>query len=271
MSRCVRKQLNGNKKKKIEKPKEKTERNKKEKDHPNASPPMAIQTEYLQLGATMLFVVFVLRTIPFFISCWLCSTVFLTSFGFFVVVAQMVEIFLGPHFQHLEREKKLECENRATSLVFNLSTGIPSILGFYELWSYFPPMVEVSAGRTWMMDIFAAWSLGYIVYDYLTLKKVYSSGIFLIQIHHVAEALCVLAYTTDTPYGSLYLLGGGLMQLSSGVLHVQRIWMINKMGSKLLLEVWKWFLAATWFHGRLWEVCVDSLLFVCLCLFPQVN
>ncbi len=90
------------------------------------------------------------------------------------------------------------------------------------------------------------------MYDYSTLGKVYGAAATLIQLHHCAEALILCSYVSYE-VSSAYVIGGGLMQFSSGVLHVQRILMLNGVSlPKTLDMLLKVVLRYTWFHARLW-------------------
>jgi len=190
---------------------------------------------------------------PWFLKNGLHIGVFLGAASFFTVLNYFLpsttEKFFAKKFT--KERQRLEMENRIVSLVFNLSTGIPSILVYLEMF----PLVtweRVAEGQTTIMDVFNAWSIGYILYDFLTLSKIYGKGASLIQWHHVGESLVCYTYIIHPELGSLYLLGGGCMQLSSGILHIQRIGSFFATTQNTFLVVWKWFLAFTWAHSRLY-------------------
>jgi hypothetical protein len=106
-------------------------------------------------------------------------------------------------------------------------------------------------GRTLLMDVFSIITLGYIVYDYTTIFRVYEKGGVLIQLHHTAEALITVGYGFF-PVSAAYIAAGGLMQLSSGILHIQRILSIHGVAlPATLASLLKWSLILTWLHSRL--------------------
>jgi len=177
--------------------------------------------------------------------------VFLGAASFFTILSSLVPFLTEKLFAKKLEKQRLEMENRIVSLAFNISTGLPSCLVYLDLF----PLVnwtEIEEGQTFIMDVFNAWSMGYIFYDFLTLTKIYGKGASLIQWHHVGEALVCYTYVIHPELGSLYLLGGGCMQLSSGVLHVQRIAMFFSTKQNLFLIVWKWILTISWAHSRLY-------------------
>lgn len=145
-----------------------------------------------------------------------------------------------------------------------MSTGIPSYLAWYSLLPG-TTYADLVAGRTGLMDAFSVWSIAYIMYDFSTLYKVYGKGSLLIQLHHIGEAVIVSAYT-GFPVASAYIVGnfvslsfllickkgGGLMQFSSGVLHIHRVCamagvQLPKAGQMLL----NWLLIISWGHSRM--------------------
>jgi len=121
-------------------------------------------------------------------------------------------------------------------------------------------MGEIMAGKTWMEDCFAGWSIGYIMYDFPTLFKTYGNGASIIALHHMAEAVIVYTYTVNR-IGSLYLMGGGLMQLSSGLLHVQRMMHITGYSSNAFTRLINWLLIFFWFHARL--LIFPYIMYIC--------
>jgi len=205
------------------------------------------------LPSVVLFIT-IANCVPWFLESSVHMGVFLGALGFFsflntFIVPSISEKYFGKKFT--KEKQKLEMENRLVSLVFNISTGIPS----YLCWMNMFPLVqfsELESSRTLIMDVFNAWSLGYVLYDFLTLTKVYGKGAALIQWHHVGEGLVCYCYVIAPHLASLYLLGGGLMQLSSGILHIQRVfgWFPNLPSS--ITVTWKWFLTCIWAHARLW-------------------
>jgi len=177
--------------------------------------------------------------------CWLCF--FATS----IPIYRLGRRALG----HISTPKQNECLNRVVSIGFNLLTGAPSYLAWYGFFQGFlPTFVELSEGRTAMMDIFACITIGYSLYDFPTLAETFGRGAALIQLHHCVEMSIVAAYCGN--YGtnavaSIYLLGGGLMQISSGIIHVERIMTIMKAPQSLFTRFWRWVLIANWTHSRL--------------------
>jgi len=188
---------------------------------------------------------------PFIFQEYWRIALFVGCGAFFSFVVEPLSRKVSPHlFQHLSTEKRLEAENRLTSFVFNMSTGIPSYLAWYSL---LPGTTysDLVAGRTGLMDAFSIWSIAYIMYDFSTLYKVYGKGSILIQLHHIGEAVIVSAYT-GFPVAAAYIVGGGLMQFSSGVLHIHRVCamagiQLPKVGQMIL----NWLLIISWGHSRM--------------------
>lgn len=175
------------------------------------------------------------------------------SYVFFQIVSRLFtrRFFETPGF--VEKKKNLELDNRIVSMFFNFGTGIPPYLAYFHQAPNLLPTITtafLSARSDWM-DFFAGWTVGYIMYDFPELVKIFAADP-VIQLHHCAELLIVYCYAHQT-YGGAYLFGGGLMQLSSGILHIQRILMVtNSIRSPFVLEVLRWLLAAVWIHSRLW-------------------
>jgi len=165
-------------------------------------------------------------------------------------------------FKHLTPAKQNECLNRVVSILFNLLTGIPSYLAWYNVMpGTLPTFAMLAEGRTSMMDIFACITIGYSLYDFPTLAHTYGRGAALIQLHHCVEVIIVSGYPTS-PVASVYLLGGGLMQISSGMIHVERIMTISKLPPSLFSRAWRWMLIANWTHSRL--IVFPWMMYFCL-------
>jgi hypothetical protein len=214
---------------------------------------MVKTSEVLSYTIEGFFYFFAALSIPFILEKWRHLAVFLMAYFAFSFIGPRIENWVqtSPYFAKISDDKKKECQNRLTSLVFNTSTGIPAYFGYYELLvPFLPYWYQIEMGRVWMMDYFQAWSLGYIIYDFQTLKRIFGSGSLVIQLHHVAEAVICYSYTIEKQ-GVLYLLGGGLMQISSGLLHIQRVSSIINWGSPTFQFVLKWSLASFWMYGRL--------------------
>jgi len=195
----------------------------------------------LQIVIIAMFITIILFIMPFIFETHLRIGFTLASICTFLLVPYPVQWFSDKYWSGLDEKKRLECENRLASIAFNLTTGIPAYLGWWELFPGQPTMGEIMAGKTWMEDCFAGWSIGYIMYDFPTLFKTYGNGASIIALHHVAEAVIVYTYTVNR-IGSLYLMGGGLMQLSSGLLHVQRMMHITGYSSNAFTRLINWLL-----------------------------
>jgi len=70
--------------------------------------------------------------------------------------------FARAFFAHLTPAKQNECLNRVVSIIFNVMTGVPSYLAWYNILpGYLPTFDQLTEGRTSMMDIFACITIGY--------------------------------------------------------------------------------------------------------------
>eukprot|EP01116_Phalansterium_solitarium_P018053 TRINITY_DN4630_c0_g1_i1.p1 TRINITY_DN4630_c0_g1~~TRINITY_DN4630_c0_g1_i1.p1 ORF type:complete len:265 (-),score=32.80 TRINITY_DN4630_c0_g1_i1:83-877(-) len=189
--------------------------------------------------------------VPDLWNSYFLAGVTLSSWLFFQASSRLLtkRFFEAPSY--VESKKNQELDNRVISMLFNFGTGIPPYLAYYD---YLPGLVlaEVIAGdRTTLMDFFAGWTIGYILYDFPLLVHLFPDDP-VIQLHHVAELLIVKCYTS-TKFGGAYLFGGGLMQLSSGILHIQRIIMVtSSVSNAAVLTALHWLLTASWIHSRLW-------------------
>jgi hypothetical protein len=214
----------------------------------------SLLTKALDLLPTVVFFSALGLMVPWFLASYFHIGVYLISFGFFNFINSfVVPVITQKYFakKFTKDKQRLEMQNRLVSLVFNVSTGIPS----YLVWVHMFPLAEfdeIAAGRTFIMDVFNAWSIGYVTYDFLTLSAIYGKGASLIQWHHVAEAMVCYSYVGHPELASLYLLSGGTMQMSSGILHIQRILSLFSNKPTAVLIAWKWFLTAIWAHSRLW-------------------
>jgi len=177
--------------------------------------------------------------------CWL------SFFALSIPIYRLGRIALA----HISPPKQNEVLNRVVSIGFNLLTGVPSYLAWYRFFpGFLPTFAELAEGRTSMMDIFACITIGYSLYDFPTLAQTFGRGAALIQLHHCVEMVIVAGYCGG--YGtnavaSIYLLGGGMMQISSGIIHIERIMSITKAPQTLFTRLWRWFLIANWTHSRL--------------------
>jgi len=253
----------------------------------------------VQWGVYALFYTIVALSLPFIFSQWVFIGLSLASLVLFTaVISPLMHWWVfdsASVWSNASLEKKKEVHNRLVSLVFNISTGVPSYAAYLELTTFLPLWSELMAGQTEMMHLFTAWVIGYILYDFPTLGRTFGKGATVIQLHHVAEALIMWSYCAGLRIGSLYVIGGGLMQLSSGMLHIQRLKMISdaarrggpaetvadgaQAGSPPVMRkdgtpyapsafasYWKWPLAAAWLHARL--LVFPYLQYVCLGVYP---
>jgi len=215
----------------------------------------------------IIFYGFVSFIVPYIIETRWRFVTWLASMGFFYLMTIPVSWFTDRNFSKIPQNKRDECENRLNSLIFNISTSIPAYLGYNGILPGQPPFEKLVGGHTDFLDIFAAWSIGYIIYDFSTLYKTYGKGSAQIQLHHCAEAAIIYLYTVH-PLGAYYLVGGGLMQLSSGVLHVQRIMALSGYAKvNMFTRFWTWFLILTWFHARL--LAFPYIMYTCYITTPM--
>jgi hypothetical protein len=71
---------------------------------------------------------------PFIFAAYWRIALFVGCVSFFAFVVEPLSNKLSPYLFHsLSTEKRAEAENRLTSFVFNMTTGIPSYLAWYSL------------------------------------------------------------------------------------------------------------------------------------------
>jgi len=240
-------------------------------DPATTTPPPAKRNIVLEILPKIIFVFFVgvtLSMFPWMLREYWRIILYITGLVLFFGVIQPASraVFKEHFFASLSTNKRTEFEDRLVSLFFNLSTGIPSYLVIIGLFPGHPDPHILSTSRTGLMDVFSVWSIAYIMYDYCNLWRVYGSQAITIQLHHLAEALIVVAYSSHDE-AAAYIVGGGLMQLSSGLLHIQRIVAIT--GIKLPQSVGfvlRWSLTLCWLHGRL--IAFPLLMWKAYTIFP---
>jgi len=251
----------------------------------------------IQWAVYILFYGVVLASLPFIFSKWVYAALMGGSGLFFYGLAgPLLERWVNSPsspWRNAGVEGKKEAHNRLVSLMFNLSTGLPSYAAYFSAVSLLPTFTMLLDGRTDMMDFFTAWVLGYFLYDFPTLGATFGRGATIIQLHHCAEAIIMWSYCANMRIGSLYVIGGGLMQLSSGMLHVQRLRSLTQPRRKMengqagspkvspqaspqmsgregqrdtFAALWKWPLALAWLHARM--IVFPSLQWMGLTLLP---
>jgi hypothetical protein len=93
----------------------------------------------LQTAIILLFIFVVLLILPWMLENRLKIGFTLAAIITFMLVPYPVHWFSQKYWSGLEEKKRLECENRLASIVFNLTTGIPAYLGWWEL---FPGKIQ---------------------------------------------------------------------------------------------------------------------------------
>jgi len=212
----------------------------------------SVISQIIPFGITGLFLCICMTVFPFLVTELPRISLYLSVVAlFYFGIESLSHLICTKCFTSLPADKTLECENRLTYMIFNFSVGLPSYLAWYNLLSFLPSQAELVGGRTLYTDYFAVYSIAYIMYDYSTLGRIYGTGSTLIQLHHCAEALIVCSYASY-PVAAGYIIGGGLMQFSSGILHIQRILQINGLSIPPVFDsLLKIVLRLAWGHGRL--------------------
>jgi len=207
-------------------------------------------------GLTLLFSATVLGALP-----WLLSDSYLIlttciSFALFNLVRSAT--FLIPAFEAGSTAKdpqivRDELMNRFASILFNLSTGVPTYLSFYHLlptswWLNSPVTID------FRIPIACAWSFGYVIYDFVHLSK----SNWVMRLHHMGEMVILLSNAYAPSIGTPYMLAGACTQISSSFLHWNKIcYELGKMGKqekpwlKKISTVVHMLLVVSWVHGRL--------------------
>eukprot|EP01125_Pyxidicula_operculata_P002377 TRINITY_DN12255_c0_g1_i1.p1 TRINITY_DN12255_c0_g1~~TRINITY_DN12255_c0_g1_i1.p1 ORF type:complete len:294 (-),score=2.86 TRINITY_DN12255_c0_g1_i1:72-896(-) len=178
---------------------------------------------------------------------------FVLSFVIFNLVVFPVRWLLhsSKKFRNLPKDKQDEIENRVVSILFNLSVT-PTVYDIYWGTGYIivTPIEAIWNGELWVLQLFVGWSIGYVLYDFLHLVRVYGETSAGILLHHCCEMLILTCYLYHTGLGGTYTVGGGLMMFSSALLHVQRIIYIFEAPKIIVLAV-QLTLLVSWVYGRL--------------------
>jgi len=207
-------------------------------------------------GLTLAFSIFVLGAVPWLLSESYLIVTMLISFSFFNIVRAAT--FLLPPFEagSTTKDPKIirdELFNRIASILFNLSTGVPTYLSFYHLlpafwWLNDPHTISIK------IPVACAWSIGYVVYDFVHLGK----SNWVMRLHHMGEMVILLSNAYAPSIGTPYMLAGACTQISSSFLHWNKIcYEISKLGKQekpwlnKISQVIHVLLVASWVHGRL--------------------
>lgn len=208
-------------------------------------------------GLTLLFSMFVLGALPWLVNELHLILTTLISFTFFNIVRSAK--FLTPKFEAGSTTKdpaiiRDELLNRASSILFNLSTGLPTYLSFYHV---LPPTWWLNDPHTIAIKIPAAcaWSIGYVVYDFVHLSK----SNWVMRLHHMGEMVILLSNAYVPSIGMPYMLAGACTQISSSFLHWNKIcYEFSRIGKqekpwlKPLGQLIHVLLVSSWVHGRLY-------------------
>jgi hypothetical protein len=207
-------------------------------------------------GLTLLFSAFFIGALPWLLSgsyLWLTT---LISFAFFNFVRHAT--FLIPAFEagSTAKDPKIvrdELLNRLSSILFNLSTGLPTYLSFYHVlpewwWLNSPHTIEVK------IPVACAWSIGYVLYDFVHLSK----SNWVMRLHHMGEMVILLSNAYVPTIGTPYMLAGACTQISSSFLHWNKIcFELGRIGKgekpwlKVVSPIIHTLLVLSWIHGRL--------------------
>jgi len=210
----------------------------------------------IEEGLALFFSLFVLGALPWLLSEFHLIATTLISFAFFNIVRSAT--FLIPAFEAGSTAKdpaiiRDELTNRIASILFNLSTGIPTYLSFYHLippfwWLNHPHTIEVK------IPVACAWSFGYVIYDFVHLSK----SNWVMRLHHMGEMVILLSNAYVPSIGTPYMLAGACTQISSSFLHWNKIcYEVSKLGKqekpwlKAISQVIHVLLVTSWVHGRL--------------------
>jgi hypothetical protein len=210
----------------------------------------------LEDGQTLLFSVFVLGALPWLLSEFHLIATTLISFAFFNIVrsAQYLITFEAGSTTKDPAIIRDELMNRAASILFNLSTGIPTYLSFYHL---LPASWWLNSPHTIAIKIPAAcaWSIGYVIYDFVHLSK----SNWVMRLHHMGEMVILLSNAYAPSIGTPYMLAGACTQISSSFLHWNKIvYEFSRLGKqerpwlKQISPIIHFLLISSWVHGRLY-------------------
>jgi len=210
-----------------------------------------------QDGVGIAFYLASLAALPWMVT--RIDLIFAFSAAFLVFTAIRNAKFLIPHFETgesgLDHEAtRKEFLNRISSIVFNISTGIPTYLDYYHFlprdwWLDHPHTLEVK------IPFACAWSMGYVFYDFVYMKP----NNVTMRIHHLGEMVILLTTAYVQSLGMHYMLGGAIMQISSAFLHLGKIlFLIGQLNKgkkvswlKTATQIQYYLIIITWIHGRL--------------------
>jgi len=217
---------------------------------------MQMKKLLVEEGLTLLFSIFVLGALPWLFSEFYLIGTTILSFAVFNIVRSAK--FLIPAFEAGSTTKdpailRDELLNRLASILFNLSTGIPTYLSFYHL---LPPFWWLNSPHTIQIKIpvACAWSFGYVIYDFVHLSK----SNWVMRLHHMGEMVILLSNAYVPSIGTPYMLAGACTQISSSFLHWNKIcYELSRLGKqekprlKKISQVIHVLLVTSWVHGRL--------------------
>jgi len=176
---------------------------------------------------------------------------FVAGVVFFCIAHQVLKYVLPRFnfFRKLSEHKRGEFHNRCLSLILDASCGTPATLAYYGS-SLILPLSVVLVQRTRPMDLAAGWITGYDLYDGLVAIPVYGKSATVIILHHTLQVFVFYSYMSE-PVGVYFMLGGGIMLVSSGVLHIQRLMSMYGVDVKsVMFKTVNLIMVASWFHTR---------------------
>jgi len=194
---------------------------------------------------------------------------FLVALVFFIVLIPVITWILGrfAFYQQQPERKQKEILNRIISIVFNVIVTTPANDLYYESGLFsLPPLRHLLTGNVKLMEFFCGTSMGYVVYDFTYLVLVYHETSAAILLHHCCEMLILSTYLYNPALGGTYTVYGGLMMVSSVLLHVQRICYLAKSNSQIMFAI-KMVLLFTWVMGRL--VAAPHLVYLAITHIPM--
>jgi len=199
----------------------------------------------------LIFLGFLYYEMPYLYSSQPGWKALITGLIFFPTTGYALK-FISPliaPYNKLPVNKQSEWNNRIISFILDASCCTPSLMAYYSI----PPVItlaNVIAGRSWEMDVAAGWITAYDIYDVIVAIPIYGKAAFTIILHHALQLFVFYSYFAD-PHGVVFMIAGGVMLFSSGVLHIQRLLTFSGINSKsLFFRAINYFMVLAWIHTR---------------------
>eukprot|EP01090_Pellita_catalonica_P021399 TRINITY_DN7998_c0_g1_i1.p1 TRINITY_DN7998_c0_g1~~TRINITY_DN7998_c0_g1_i1.p1 ORF type:complete len:288 (-),score=18.85 TRINITY_DN7998_c0_g1_i1:21-848(-) len=219
------------------------------------------------------YVAFFLMMYLFFVDYFSHWGLILGTVVVYTIISMIAKRMIPRIFPQFSKDETDELINKSVSLLFNIPSGIAAYLLHYNvIVPTMPPYESIlDPVHHPVIDFFASLCIGYVIFDLWISKSYPRNNPNMIKWHHIAELILCYGYVVSPGVGSVYMASGGMMQISSGIFHIKRVYELlykydKKAAYRRYFYFWHYVLMLAWFHARIWVYSFE--MYFCVVTYP---